>query len=158
VFIFDTATNSELDSIPGMAVGASVLVNPDGKRLYVGRGNSHCRIPKTNENGSPLSEVNLTTQNNTSRDICLHTSVGQMVLSRDVDRQFLIVANGTHITVFDAKAEHIDSDAALLNDIELEADVAGMGIAEDNSLYAYIPGAKTQRFFAYNPSGLKPKK
>jgi hypothetical protein len=78
-----------------------------------------------------------------------------MVLSRDEKRRLLLVANGAHISVFDTTI--VGRERALLNDIELEPPVAGMVIAGDNSLYAYVPGSKSQRFFAYSPAGLKPQ-
>jgi hypothetical protein len=41
---------------------------------------------------------------------------------------------------------------SLLNDIPLEADVGGVGVAEDDSVYAHVPG--THKLFVYSPTGL----
>jgi hypothetical protein len=78
-----------------------------------------------------------------------------MALSRDLKQRYLFVGNGNRLTVFNTKK--LAEEAAPLKDIELndiplEAAVAGIGIADDNSVYAYLPTAR--RLFIYNPEGL----
>lgn len=149
VFIVDTATNKVIGAIPGLAVGTSVAVNRSGTRLYVGRGNFPCRQPGTGEPGSPLSVVDLRTEK-IINTLCLRTSVGALAVSRDPEARFLIVANGTRLSVFDTKT--LDTAQAPLNDIPLEAPVDGFSVARDDSVYAFLP--QSRRLFLYNPSGL----
>jgi DNA-binding beta-propeller fold protein YncE len=149
VFIIDTATNKKIGSIPNLAVGSSVAVNRDGSRLYVGRGNYPCQQPKTGEAGSPLSVVDLRTLM-IINTLCLRTSVGALTASRDPEARYLIVANGTRLSVFDTKA--LDTAKEPLNDVPLEAPVESFGVADDNSVYAFMP--QSRRLFIYSPAGL----
>jgi DNA-binding beta-propeller fold protein YncE len=157
VFIIDTATNQKVGEIPQLAVGTNLAVSADGRHLYVTRGNFRCRKRDGSENGSPLSIVNL--QDRTSKSVCLRTSVGAIAVSRDVAARYVFVANGNALTVFDREKldrdrnKDIDPGAVQLNDIPLEAPVTGIGVAEDNSVYAYLP--QSRRIFIYSPTGLK---
>jgi DNA-binding beta-propeller fold protein YncE len=145
MFIVNTATYTRVGQVPGLPVGTSVAVSRDGQKVYVGRGNFSCNRSNPRESGSPFSVVDAKTRTiiNTT---CLHTSVGAIALSRDQRQRFLFIANGRNLSVFDRE------NLSLLNDIVLEADVGGIAIAEDNSVYAYIPGA--HKLFVYSPSGL----
>jgi len=149
VFIIDTAKMAVVGSIPGLAVGTSVSVSPDGDWLYVGRGNQPCVDPDTKERGSPLSIVDVR-KRQIAKTVCLRTSVGAIAVSRDLEGRYLLVANGTRLSIFDR--EGIARDAASLNDIPLEAGVAGMSVADDNSVYAFLP--TTRRLFVASPTGL----
>jgi DNA-binding beta-propeller fold protein YncE len=152
VFIIDTATNAKLGSVAGLAVGTSVAVNRDGSRLYVGRGNFSCSIPDTKESGSPMTVVDTKTRQ-PRNTLCLHTSVGAMAVSRDPDARYLFVANGTWLSVFDTTT--LDTTHKALNDIPLEGAVEGIGVADDNSVYAFLPNSR--RLFLYSPAGLNPE-
>ena len=147
VFIIDTATNRIKGSIPKLAVGTSVAVSADGSRLYVSRGNYHPCKMSNGEDGSPLSIVDPRSKK-VVNTVCLHTSVGSIAISRDADGQYLFVANGEHMTVFDRKS--LDTSDKSLNEIPLEGAISGIGVAEDNSVYAFLPG---HRLFVYNPQG-----
>jgi hypothetical protein len=67
-------------------------------------------------------------------------------MSLDQKQRYLFVANGRNLAVFDREK------LILVNNILQEADVGGIGVAEDNSVYAYIPG--THKLFAFSPTGL----
>jgi len=149
VFVINTATDKVVGSIPGLAVGTSVAIDPRGRSLYVSRGNQPCTNARTGEIGSPLSRVDLETLKVTAT-ACLRTSVGAIAISHDLEGRYLFVANGTRLSVFDRRS--FAADAAPLNDIPLEAGVLGIGIADDNSVYAYLPSAR--RLFLYSPAGL----
>jgi DNA-binding beta-propeller fold protein YncE len=151
VFIIDTANNDVIGSIPGMAVGTSVAVSADGGRLFVGRGNFPCVISETKESGSPMSVIDTTTKE-VKYTICLHTSVGSMAISRP-DGRYLLVANGTNLSVFDVL--NLDKSQRPVNDIPLEGPVTGLGVAADNSVYGFIPTSR--RVFLYSPTGLSPE-
>jgi YVTN family beta-propeller protein len=159
VFVIDTATNDKLSSIPRLAVGTNVAVSPSGAHLYVSRGNFLCSRGDGTERGSPFSVVNLGTH--TIKTICLRTSVGAMALSRDMQQRYLFLANGSRLTIFDRQkldsgdAVALDTTAVQLNDIPLEAPVIGIAIADDNSVYAYLPEA--HKLFIYAPTGLTPE-
>src|SRR5262249_41238326 len=127
----------------------SVAVNRDGTRLYVGRGNYPCRQQTAGEARSPLSVVNLKTLT-IINTLCLQTSVGALAVSRDPEARYLFVANGTRLSVCDTKT--LDTAKEPLNDIPLEAPVAGVGVASDNSVYAFMP--QSRRLFLYSPAGL----
>jgi 6-phosphogluconolactonase (cycloisomerase 2 family) len=155
VVVVDTATNAVLDVIKKLAVGTSVTVSPNGGQIYVGRGNSPCRRPDPNEPGSPFSVMSLSEKKISS--FCLRTSVGPIALSRDQNQRYLFVGNGNRLTIFDTQKladekslEAMLSDAnAYLTDIPLEAAVSGIGIADDNSVYAFLP--QSRRLFMYSP-------
>jgi 6-phosphogluconolactonase (cycloisomerase 2 family) len=155
VLIIDTATNVVEEEIRGLAVGTSVTVSANGRQIYVGRGNYPCVRADPNEPGSPFSIVNLISKKTST--FCLRTSVGAIALSRDVGHRYLFVANGNRLTVFDTeklsderKLEALLTDPSpYLSDISLEASVAGMAIADDNSVYAFLPVSR--RLFIYTP-------
>jgi len=148
VFIINTATNKIEGAITNLAVGTSVAVSSDGARLYVSRGNYPCKKPN-GEVGSPLSIVDPQSRK-VVNTVCLRTSVGPIAISRDKDGHYLFVGNGDNITVFDRKA--LDASDISLNDIPLGSGVSGIGVAEDNSVYAFVPGRNL--LFLYNPQGL----
>jgi DNA-binding beta-propeller fold protein YncE len=148
VFMFNTATNEPKGSIPNLAVGSSVAVSADGARLYVSRGNYPCTM-SNGESGSPLSIVD-TQSKKVVNTVCLHTSVGPIAISRDKDGRYLFVGNGDGMTVFDRKA--LDASDSSLNEITLGSGVSGFGVAEDNSVYAFVPGKAL--LYLYNPAGL----
>lgn len=148
VFVIDTATHKIVASIPDLAVGTALAVDPDGNRLYVSRGNYPC-LTSTDEKGSPLSIVDLTNRK-ILNTLCLRTSVGAVALSRDSAAKYLLVANGDWLTVFDRQS--LDGVARRLNDIPLGASIAGFGVAADNSIFAYVPDKGM--VFVYNPQGL----
>jgi DNA-binding beta-propeller fold protein YncE len=152
VFIIDTASNNKVASIPNMAVGTSVASNKDGSRLYVGRGNFPCVNPNSKERGSPLTVVDVKTKRPINT-LCLRTSVGSLAVSRDPEARYLFVVNGNYLSIFDTKT--IDSDQQPLKDIQLEGPIQGLGIADDNSVYAFIPS--TPRIFVTSPTGLAPE-
>jgi len=158
VLVIDTATNAIVNEIRKLAVGTSVTVSRDGRQLYVGRGNFPCTRPDPSEPGSPFSIVNLKDYQISS--FCLRTSVGVIALSRDAKQRYLFVANGNRLTVFDtdklADGKNLQallaSPSPYLTDIPLEASVSGIGVADDNSVYAYLP--QSRRLFIYSPPGL----
>jgi hypothetical protein len=65
------------------------------------------------------------------------------------DARYLLVANGTMLSVFDTHV--VDKTQKSLLDIPLEGSVEGLGIAEDNSVYAFIPSSG--RLFLFSPTG-----
>ena len=148
VFMINTATNKIEGSIPNLAVGTSVAVSADGARLYVSRGNYHCNM-SNGEGGSPLSIVD-TQSKNIVNTVCLHTSVGPIAISRDKDGRYLFVGNGDGMTIFNRKS--LDTSDRSLNEIPLGSGVSGIGVAEDNGVYAFVPGKNL--LFLYNPQGL----
>jgi DNA-binding beta-propeller fold protein YncE len=149
VMVIDTAANTIVSSITGLAVGTSVAASRDGRRLYVGRGNFPCTTPLGSP-GSPLSVVDLGSQK-IINTVCLRTSVGAIAISRDDKELYLVVLNGDSMSVFDRlgldKATNT-LDGVRLNDIRPEAPIDSFGIADDNSLYAFI--SKTPRLFLYS--------
>jgi hypothetical protein len=153
VLIIDTATEKSKGSISNLAVGTSVAVSADGSRLYVSRGNYPCKM-SDGEGGSPLSIVDPRSKK-VVNTLCLQTSVGAIAISRDADGQYLFVANGDRMTVFDRKS--LDTSATSLNEISLGGGISGIGVAEDNSVYAFVPGDALRKplLFLYNPQGLK---
>jgi DNA-binding beta-propeller fold protein YncE len=153
VLIIDTATEKSKGSIPNLAVGTSVAVSADGSRLYVSRGNYPCKM-SDGEGGSPLSIVDPRSKK-VVNTLCLQTSVGAIAISRDADGQYLFVANGDRMTVFDRKS--LDTSATSLNEIPLGGGISGIGVADDNSVYAFVPGDALRKplLFLYNPQGLK---
>lgn len=148
VFMINTATNKIEGAIPNLAVGTSVAVSADGARLYVSRGNYPCKM-SNGEGGSPLSIVDPQSKKIVNT-VCLHTSVGPIAISRDKDGRYLFVGNGDRMTVFDRKG--LDASDRILNEIPLGSGVSGIGVAEDNSVYAFVPGKAL--LFLYNPQGL----
>lgn len=148
VFIINTATNKIEGSIPNLAVGTSVAVSADGARLYVSRGNCPCKM-SNGEDGSPLSIVDAQSKK-VVNTVCLHTSVGPIAISRDKNGRYLFVGNGDRMTIFDRKS--LDVSDRNLNEIPLGSGVSGIGVAEDNSVYAFVPGKAL--LFLYNPEGL----
>ncbi len=154
VLAIDTATNAVVGEIRKLAVGTSVTVSRDGRRLYVGRGNFPCARSDPREPGSPFSIVNLDDQQISS--FCLRTSVGAIALSRDPKQRYLFVANGNRLTVFDTEKlagknlqALLANPSPYLTDIPLEAPVSGIGVADDTSVYAYLP--QSRRLFIYGP-------
>ena len=156
VFVLDTRTHRVVSSIRGLAVGVSVTLDPDDETLYVARGNAPCVKPGGGP-GSPFSVVDLESRQ-IGPTICLDTSVSYIAVSRDGD--FVFVANGTAISVFNGKrlraAKRLQDperkaagEAALVHTIRLEDAVGGIGVAEDNSVYAWIPSSS--RLFLYSP-------
>jgi DNA-binding beta-propeller fold protein YncE len=99
--------------------------------------------------GSPLSIVD-TQSKKIVNTVCLHTSVGPIAISRDKDGRYLFVGNGDGLTVFDRRA--LDVSDKSLNEIPLGGSVSGIAVAEDNSVYAFVPGKAL--LFLYNPAGL----
>lgn len=148
VFLINTATNKIEGSIPNLATGSSVAVSADGTRLYVSRGNYPCTMPD-GKGGSPLSIVDPQSRKIVNT-VCLHTSVGPLAISRDTNGRYLFVGNGDRMTVFDRKS--LDASDKSLNEIPLGSAVSGIGVAEDNSVFVYVPG--TGLLFLYNPEGL----
>lgn len=148
VFIINTATNKIEGSIPKLAVGTSVAVSADGSRLYVSRGNYPCKM-SNGEDGSPLSIVDPKSKK-VVNTVCLHTSVGPIAISRDKGGRYLFVGNGDRLTVFDRKS--LDASDRSLNEIPLGSGVSGIGVDENNSVYAFVPGRAL--LFLYNPQGL----
>jgi len=148
VFVIDTADDSVIASIPGLAVGTSLAVSPDGDRLYVGRGNFPCQR-RAGGPGSPFSVVDLPSGKITT--VCLRTSVNVVAATRD--GKYVIVANGTYLSVFDAPQIQKRGDDADLKDIRLEGGIAGIGVDSENNIYAWLPD--TPRLFLYNPNGLR---
>ncbi len=148
VFVINTATNKVDGAIPNLAVGTNVAVNSDGTRLYVSRGNYPCRL-SDGENGSPLSVVDPQAKK-VINTVCLRTSVGPIAISRDKEGQYLFVGNGDRMTVFNRKS--LDSSGKSLNEIPLGSWVGGIGVADDNSVYAFVP--EKALLFLYNPAGL----
>ena len=112
------------------------------------RGNYPCTM-SNGESGSPLSIVD-TQSKKVVNTVCLHTSVGPIAISRDKDGRYLFVGNGDGMTVFDRKA--LDASDSSLNEITLGSGVSGFGVAEDNSVYAFVPGKAL--LYLYNPAGL----
>jgi sugar lactone lactonase YvrE len=149
VFILDTRTHRVVSSISGLAVGVSVTLDPDDETLYAARGNHPCRKPDGGR-GSPFSVVNIR-ERKIAHTICLDTSVNWIAVSRD--GAFVFVANGSAISVFDGKRVKLMGAAALVHTIPLEGPVGGLAVAEDNSVYAWIPS--TPRLFLYSP-GIAP--
>ena len=160
VFALDTRTHRIVSAIRGLAVGVSVALDPDDETLYAARGNYRCAKPGGGF-GSPFSVVDLQSRK-VGPTICLDSGVNLIAVSRDGD--FIFVANGALISVFDGKRlrnakrlpkEQQDAagEAALVHPIPLEGAVAGIGVAEDNSVYAWIPSSK--RLFLYSPGTLK---
>lgn len=139
-----------LRAVPGLAVGVAVAVSPGGDRLYVSRGDYPC-VRGDGKQGGPLSVLDAAT-GRVLNTLCLRTAVGALAVSRDRDGRYLIVANGSALTVFDRNA--LDSSAAPLNDIALGAQVSAFGVGDDNSIYAYVPAGK--RLFVFSPTGLLP--
>ena len=150
VLIIDTATEKIKGSIPDLAVGTSVAVSADGARLYVSRGNYPCKM-SNGEDGSPLSIVDTQT-NKIMNTVCLHTSVGPIAISRDKDGRYLFVGNGDGMTVFNRNG--LDTSDRSLIEIPLGSGVSGIGVAEDNSVYAFVPGKAL--LFLFNPTGIVP--
>lgn len=148
VFIINTATNKIVGAIPDLAVGTSVAASADGARLYVSRGNYPCKL-SNGEGGSPLSIVDLLSRKIVNT-VCLHTSVGPIAISRDKDGRYLFVGNGDGMTIFNRKS--LDTSDRNLNEIPLGSGVSGIGVAEDNGVYAFVPGKNL--LFLYNPQGL----
>lgn len=148
VFLIDTATNRIEGSIPDLATGSSVAVSADGARLYVSRGNYPCTM-SNGEGGSPLSIVDPQSKTIVNT-VCLHTSVGPIAISRDANGRYLFVGNGDRMTVFDRKG--LDVSDKSLNEIPLGSGISGIGVAEDNSVFVYVP--ETALLFLYNPEGL----
>jgi 6-phosphogluconolactonase (cycloisomerase 2 family) len=157
VFVLDTRSDRVVSTIRGLAVGVSVALDPDDETLYVARGNAPCVKPGGRP-GSPFSAVDLREQR-VGPTICLDTSVNYIAVSHDGD--FVFVANGMALSVFDGKKlraakwlkepeqREAAGRAALIHTIRLEGAVAGIGVAEDNSTYAWIPS--TPRLFLYSP-------
>jgi DNA-binding beta-propeller fold protein YncE len=160
VLVIDTATNKALYAIRKLAVGSSVTVSHDGRQVFVGRGNFPCARPNPDEAGSPFSVVSL--DDGKISSFCLRTSVGPIALSRDPNQRLLFVGNGTRLTVFDTQKladrktlETMLTDAdPYLTDIPLEAAVNGIGVADDNSVFAFLP--QSRRLFLYSPPMLSP--
>ena len=125
-----------------------VAVSADGARLYVSRGNFPCKMPN-GEAGSPLSIVDLQATKIVNT-VCLHTSVGPIAISRDKDGRYLFVGNGDGLTIFNRRS--LDTSDRSLNEIPLGSGVSGISVAEDNSVYAFVPGKNL--LFLYNPQGL----
>jgi hypothetical protein len=67
-------------------------------------------------------------------------SVGPMAVSRGKDAKYLFVANGSRLSVFDTTA--LDSTQDAFNDIQLSEPVAGIGVTEDNGVYAFLPKSR----------------
>jgi len=156
VMVIDTAANAVISSIPNLAVGTSVAISRDSRRLYVGRGNYPCASLVSKEPGSPFSVIDVKSEK-VINTICLRTSVGAIALSCDANQRYLVVANGSWLSVLDR--EKLDQPATsltgiMLNDINLEANVSSVAVADDNSVYAFIPA--TPRLFLYSPVGLLP--
>jgi DNA-binding beta-propeller fold protein YncE len=177
VFVMDTSTNAVLRSIPGLAVGTGVAVDGNGHNLFVSRGNFPCIISDKKEIGSPMTVVDTKTLS-VKYTICLHMSVGAMAISRDIaekhlfvwggrkfsiadwladwlvppraGQQYLFVANGKTLSVFDTA--NLDTCRKPTLDIPLESSIQGIGIADDGSVYAFMPGS--MRLFLYSPTGL----
>jgi DNA-binding beta-propeller fold protein YncE len=161
VLVLDTATNKALYAIRKLAVGTSVTVSRDGRQIFVGRGNFPCARPNADEAGSPISVVSLDDSKISS--FCLRTSVGPIALSRDLNQRLLFVGNGNRLTVFDTQkvadkktlAAMLTEADPYLTDIPLEDAIAGIGIADDNSVFAYLP--RSRRLFSYSPPMLSPR-
>lgn len=160
VFALDTRTHRIVSVIPGLAVGVSVSLDPDDETLYAARGNFQC-IKAGGGRGSPFSVVDLKSRK-VGPTICLETSVNWIAVSRDGD--FVFVANGNQISVFDgrllreakripAQAQERAGLAALVHHIPLEGGVGGIGVTDDNSVYAWIPSSR--RLFLYSPGTLQ---
>jgi DNA-binding beta-propeller fold protein YncE len=156
VFVLDTRSHRVVSTIRRLAVGVSVTLDPDGETLYVARGNAPCVKPGGGP-GSPFSAVDLKEQQ-VGPTVCLDTSVNYIAVSNDGD--FVFVANGMAISVFDGKRlraakrlkgpeREAAGEAALIHTIRLEGAVGGIGVAEDNSTYAWIPS--TPRLFLFSP-------
>lgn len=159
VFVLDTRSDRVVSTIRGLAVGVSVTLDPDDETLYVARGNAHCVKPGGGP-GSPFSVVDLKSRQ-VGPTICLDTSVNYIAVSHDGD--FVFVANGTAISVFNGKrlraaklqqdpGRNAAGEGALIHTIALEGAVGGIGLADDNSVYAWIPS--TPRLFLYSPGTL----
>lgn len=159
VFVLDTRTHRVVSTIRGLAVGVSVTLDPDDETLYAARGNASC-LKSGGGPGSPFSVVDLPSRQ-VGPTICLDTSVNYIATSRDGD--FVFVANGTAISVFDGKRlraakrlqdpeRKVAGEAALVHTIRLEGQVGGIAVAEDNSVYAWIPSST--RLFLYSPGTL----
>ena len=153
VFVIDTATNRVIDAIPGLAVGTDVAASPDGRHIFVSRGNYPCTLPASGAEGSPLSAIDLKSSTIVAT-ICLCTSVGEVALSRDETSHYLVVANGKRLSVFD-REKFATATPSLLNDIPLEAPILAFGISEDNGIYAYIP--ESHRLLLGSLKGLEHK-
>ena len=82
--------------------------------------------------------------------VCLRTSVSFVTVSSD--GKYVLVANGNYLSVFDGNHIETVKDQALLNDIQLEGGIGGIGLSGTNAVYAWLPG--TPRLFVYNPNGL----
>jgi len=160
VFALDTRTHRVISVIRGLAVGVSVALDPDDETLYAARGNYRCTKPG-GDAGSPFSVVDLKTRK-VGPTVCLDTSVNWIAVSSDGD--FVYVANGNFLSVFDGRLlkdakrlpgaeQNAAGEKALIQPIRLEGGVGGIGIAEDNSVYAWIPSSK--RLFLYSPGTLK---
>jgi YVTN family beta-propeller protein len=150
VYVIDTASYAVKATIPDLAVGVSVAINRAGDRLYVGRGNYPCTLRNSQGTGSPVSVVDLN-KNVVLRTICLHTSVGPIAATLDHNVQYVAVANGNYLSVFQAREMESSKSSPIF--IALDAGVSGIASDGTGALYVYKPDSRQQPLFFLYPSG-----
>jgi len=144
VFVIDTTTDTVLTHIPGLAVGLTLAISPDGGKLYVGRGGFTTRDSASSRVVTVKDQLSVIT---TADNRIVETL--QMTV-----RALAFTSDGKHLLVGSDKAIKIISTAtyAVVNTIPLGTSPTGIAITKDNKAYVWLP--EENRLFLLGLGGL----
>ena len=153
VFVIDTRTDTKVETktIPGLAVGSSIVIAPTGEKLYVARSGFYTRDSST---GRPLSVPDQVSVINTkSNKVEASHPMNAILFATSPDGKYLIAGDGPRLNFIDT------TTFLVVKTIQFDATPAGVVVIrnkEKTGLLCYVWLPEENRLFFTSLTGVLP--
>jgi YVTN family beta-propeller protein len=146
LFVVDTTTDTVIknETIRGLAVGLSVAITPDGKKLYVLRGSFETRDRQTGQ--AVTNPAQVTVIDARQRKVLTSIPVLANSIAITPDGKYVLLGGDRRIDIVDATSDQV------INTFPLGTSPIGIAITKDLRAYVWLPDE--QRVLLVGLSGL----